>query len=267
MAKRKYTLEEALKICEAFGNDDRGVPGIDVSSDECNVTCREEDPELFKQCHKECFPGKPVPGFEEEEEAPEPKPRRKKSRKKVSKAPEQADETPEQADETDEAPEPKKKRKRASKPSKKTEEEKNEDEPIGKESCIACEGSGENSRGNTCRACKGSGFVNVTVETPEPAESEEDPEEVSNANEEAEDPHDAVQEQPKPAKSKRVTKRDAIAECLKAADEPLSRNEIDEYTKDATGKDNVSADVLFMLKFGVAIGAIVLEDGKYTLVL
>lgn len=93
---------------------------------------------------------------EEEDERPA-----KSSRKKKSEASAKKKKRPvkEEEDDEDEPGDP----------------EPDEDEP-DEDACIACEGTGKNSKGNTCRICKGTGKRPVKDEEQEEEQDEDEPE-------------------------------------------------------------------------------------------
>ena len=120
---------------------------------------------------------------EEEEEEEDEKPAR---RRRTEPEPEEEDEEEDQDDEEDDEPEEKPKLKRNVKKEEEEEEEDSDDsddeeeeeeeEEAPKKSsnkCVACQGSGEDSKGRECRTCKGSGKKKVVKEEEE--EEEEKP--------------------------------------------------------------------------------------------
>lgn len=80
----------------------------------------------------------------------------------------------EEEEEEEEKPKRKSKSKKAPEPEPEEEEEPEEDED-NEEECKACEGSGKNSKGKTCRPCKGTGIKGGTSQEEEEPEEEEKP--------------------------------------------------------------------------------------------
>ena len=134
---------------------------------------------------------------EEEEEAPVKKTRR--SRKKVEPEPEEEEE-----EEEEEAPPKRKRRTKKKEPEPEEEEEEEDDKPImdkvmdEDEDCVACEGTGKNSRGGKCRPCKGTGSKPEKPVTKKKTPPKPDPEDEEEEEEEEEAP---------PVKKKRRTKK------------------------------------------------------------
>lgn len=73
----------------------------------------------------------------------------------------------------------------------------------------------------------------------------------------------------KKEKKMKVSKKDAIADCLLNAEVPISRADISKHVEKATGHSSksIGGHVSNMIGFGIAIGAIQKdEDGNYSLV-
>jgi len=259
MAK-KYTKEEALGICEGFGVDEEGNPGIDISSASCQY-CEENDPDLYAQCREECFP---------EEEKPKPRKSRKKASRKTKTEPEPEAEEQKEPDMSE--PKPKRQKKSRKKASRKPKADKPEI-PIGMEQCTACEGSGKNSKGAKCPICKGKGYVPVAKESTEKGEKARGSSESDSKGKNRATPAKKKKAPEKPAKKAKADKPKRKPKRLDVLIELVNRGKartIDQYAEEVAKKVPQDAKAVTGLikqcfRFAVGIGlAAKDEKGKYT---